>query len=119
MTNQIVNECTNSIPKFLRLFIQLLQRFSEAVRYLNIAALQFAQKGVRVNAVCPGVIRTPMIERFTGGNPEVEAQFTAGEPIGRLGESKEIADAVVWLCSDEASFVTGAAIPVDGGWVAP
>jgi NAD(P)-dependent dehydrogenase (short-subunit alcohol dehydrogenase family) len=84
----------------------------------KVAALEFAQKGVRVNAVCPGVIRTPMIERFTGGNPDIEAQFTAGEPIGRLGEPREIADAVVWLCSDEASFVTGAAIPVDGGWVA-
>jgi NAD(P)-dependent dehydrogenase (short-subunit alcohol dehydrogenase family) len=84
----------------------------------KVAALEFAKQGVRVNAVCPGVIRTPMIERFTADNPEAEAQFTAGEPIGRLGTPEEIAKAVVWLCSDEASFVTGAAIPVDGGWVA-
>jgi len=84
----------------------------------KVAALEFAKSGIRVNAVCPGVIRTPMIERFTGGDPQVEAQFTAGEPIGRLGEPEEIATAVVWLCSDEASFVTGSAIPVDGGWVA-
>ena len=84
----------------------------------KVAALEYAKQGIRVNAVCPGVIRTPMIERFTAGKPEVEAQLTAGEPIGRLGTPDEIANAVIWLCSDDASFVTGAAIPVDGGWVA-
>lgn len=82
------------------------------------AALEFAKSGIRVNAVCPGVIRTPMVERFTSGNPEMEAQLTAGEPSGRLGEPEEIAQAVIWLCSQDASFVTGATIPVDGGWVA-
>ncbi len=84
----------------------------------KVAALEFATQGIRVNAVCPGVIKTPMIERFTGGDPAVEAQFTAGEPIGRLGNPEEVAQAVVWLCTDEASFVTGVAMPVDGGWVA-
>ena len=82
------------------------------------AALEYAPAGIRVNAVCPGVIRTPMIERFTGGDAEAAAQLAAGEPIGRLGEPREIADAAVWLCSDAASFITGDAIPVDGGWVA-
>jgi NAD(P)-dependent dehydrogenase (short-subunit alcohol dehydrogenase family) len=82
------------------------------------AALEYAQAGVRVNAVCPGAIRTPMAERITRGDPETEAQFTAMEPIGRMGSPEEIANAVLRLCSAEASFLTGAAIPVDGGLVA-
>ncbi len=82
------------------------------------AALENAKTGIRINAVNPGVIRTPMIERFTGGKKEVEKQFAQSEPVGRLGEPEEIAEAVVWLCSDAASFVTGHALPVDGGWVA-
>src|SRR5512133_835607 len=82
------------------------------------AALEFAKQNVRVNAVCPGVIKTPMVDRITGGTPEGEAAFAAGEPVGRLGKPEEIATAVVWLCTDEASFVTGIPMPVDGGWVA-
>lgn len=82
------------------------------------AALEYAQKGIRVNAVCPGVIQTAMIDRFIQGRPEVEAQFRAMEPVGRLGRPEEVAEAVVWLCSEEASFVTGAALTVDGGLVA-
>lgn len=82
------------------------------------AALEYARRSIRVNVVCPGVIRTPMIDRFTGKNKEVEKQFANQEPIGRLGEPEEVADAVMWLCSDAASFVTGVALPVDGGWVA-
>jgi NAD(P)-dependent dehydrogenase (short-subunit alcohol dehydrogenase family) len=82
------------------------------------AALDYATKGIRVNAICPGVIRTPMIDRFTGKDKNIEAQFAKTQPIGRLGEPEEIADAVIWLCSKGGSFITGAAIPVDGGWVA-
>ena len=82
------------------------------------AALEYAQQGIRVNAVCPGVIHTPMIDRIVGGDAEVEAQFTALEPVGRMGSPAEVAQAVVWLCSDAASFVTGVAMPVDGGFVA-
>lgn len=82
------------------------------------AALEYATQSIRVNAICPGVIRTAMIDRLTGGNPEVEAQFTALQPVGRMGTPEEIAAAVVWLCSDAASFVTGQAIAVDGGFVA-
>jgi NAD(P)-dependent dehydrogenase (short-subunit alcohol dehydrogenase family) len=81
-------------------------------------ALENAKLGIRVNAVCPGVIRTPMIDRFTGNSKEAEEQFANAEPIGRLGNPEEIADAVVYLCSDAASFVTGHALPVDGSWVA-
>jgi NAD(P)-dependent dehydrogenase (short-subunit alcohol dehydrogenase family) len=82
------------------------------------AALEFAPRGVRVNAVCPGIIRTAMIDRYAGGDAGVEAQLAAGEPIGRMGTAEEVAGTVAWLCSDEASFVTGAALPVDGGWTA-
>lgn len=82
------------------------------------AALEYATRGIRVNAVCPGVIRTPMVERFTGGKAEAEAQLVASEPIGRMGTPEEVAAAVVWLCSGAASFVTGHAMVVDGGFVA-
>jgi NAD(P)-dependent dehydrogenase (short-subunit alcohol dehydrogenase family) len=82
------------------------------------AALETARLGVRVNVVCPGVIRTPMIDRFTGQDKEVEKQFENQEPIGRLGEPHEVADAVIFLCSDAASFITGQYLAVDGGWVA-
>lgn len=82
------------------------------------AALEYATTGIRINAVCPGVIHTEMIDRITGGDPEVEAQFTAFEPVGRMGTPEEIADAVAYLCSDGASFVTGHTMAVDGGFVA-
>ncbi|OQY95564.1 MAG: short chain dehydrogenase [Sphingobacteriales bacterium UTBCD1] len=82
------------------------------------AALEYARQNIRVNAVCPGVIKTPMIDRFTGNSKEVEKQFASQEPVGRLGEPEEVADAVIWLCSDSSSFITGNAIPVDGGWTA-
>jgi NAD(P)-dependent dehydrogenase (short-subunit alcohol dehydrogenase family) len=82
------------------------------------AALEYAKLGIRVNVVCPGVIQTPMIDRLTGKKKESIEQFKELEPIGRFGEPEEIANAVIWLCSDEASFVTGIEIPVDGGFVA-
>jgi NAD(P)-dependent dehydrogenase (short-subunit alcohol dehydrogenase family) len=82
------------------------------------AALEYATQGIRVNAVCPGVIATEMITRFTHSDPDALAELTSTEPVGRLGTPDEIADAVVWLCSDEASFVTGQALAVDGGFVA-
>lgn len=82
------------------------------------AALEFAKSGIRVNAVCPGAIRTPM---FSGGeekHPWLGKSITAAGPMRRLGDPSEIAEAVVWLCSDAASFVTGLPMAVDGGWVA-
>lgn len=82
------------------------------------SALECAKLGIRVNAVCPGAIKTPMIDRITGNKKEVEEQFAAMEPIGRLGQPEEVANSVLWLCSDDASFITGHAMAVDGGWVA-
>ncbi len=82
------------------------------------AALENAKLGVRVNAVCPGIIHTPMIDRATGGSAEAEAQFLAGQPIGRIGRPEEIASAVLFLCSPGASLITGQALAIDGGWVA-
>jgi NAD(P)-dependent dehydrogenase (short-subunit alcohol dehydrogenase family) len=84
----------------------------------RVAALENAKLGIRVNAVCPGVIHTAMIDRITGGVPEVEARFIAPQPIGRMGTPEEVAAAVLWLSSPTASLVTGQALAVDGGWVA-
>lgn len=81
------------------------------------AALDYAQSNIRVNAVIPGYINTPMMDRFTGGTEEGRQQVVALEPVGRVGQPEEIAEAVIWLCSDTASFVTGTAMVVDGGVV--
>jgi NAD(P)-dependent dehydrogenase (short-subunit alcohol dehydrogenase family) len=82
------------------------------------AALEYAETGLRINAVCPGVIDTEMIDRVTHGDPDVERQYVAMEPVGRMGEPEEVADSVLWLCSDEASFVQGETLAVDGGFLA-
>ncbi|MCX4834278.1 MULTISPECIES: glucose 1-dehydrogenase [unclassified Streptomyces] len=78
-------------------------------------ALDYAADGIRVNAVCPGIIETPMMDRFSGGTPEGRARVIAQEPVGRMGRPEEIASAVLWLCSDLGAFATGHAMVVDGG----
>jgi NAD(P)-dependent dehydrogenase (short-subunit alcohol dehydrogenase family) len=79
------------------------------------AALDYAQSNVSINAVAPGNIDTPMIQRFSGGFPEGRQAMISQEPVGRMGRPEEIASAVLWLCSDAASFVTGHPMVVDGG----
>jgi NAD(P)-dependent dehydrogenase (short-subunit alcohol dehydrogenase family) len=82
------------------------------------AALEYAPRGIRVSAVCPGTIETPMVaDMITKGELTV-ADAEAGQPIGRLGRGDEIAAAVLWLCSPGASLVLGVALPVDGGYTA-
>ena len=82
------------------------------------AALEYATRGIRVNAVCPGPIRTRMLEALMEENPRMEPAMIAAVPMRRLGKPEEIAEAVVWLCSDRASYVTGQGIVVDGGFTA-
>jgi NAD(P)-dependent dehydrogenase (short-subunit alcohol dehydrogenase family) len=82
------------------------------------AALEYAKENIRVNAVCPGIIRTKMVQTDIDRDHELEAVYMAKEPIGRIGTPEEVAEAAVWLCSDASSFITGHALAVDGGFVA-
>ena len=82
------------------------------------AALEYATAGIRINAVCPGYIRTPMTQPGIDANPELERRMVSQTPMARLGRPEEIAEAVVWLCSDAASFVTGHTLTPDGGYMA-
>ena len=79
------------------------------------AALEYARQNIRVNAVCPGAIDTPMMGRLTGHRAERAAKMAASEPVGRMGQPSEIGEVVLWLCSPAASFVTGLAMAADGG----
>ena len=82
------------------------------------AALEYAPRGIRINAVCPGLIDTPMASDMIENQPEAMKEFMRDQPIGRVGRADEIAAAALWLCSPGASFVHGVALPVDGGFVA-
>ena len=77
-------------------------------------ALKWARENIRVNAVCPGVIETPMTDAVAK-NPEIRKVMEAMTPLGRMGQAEEIAGAVLWLCSDAASFITGQGLSVNGG----
>jgi NAD(P)-dependent dehydrogenase (short-subunit alcohol dehydrogenase family) len=85
----------------------------------KVAALDYGAQGIRVNAVCPGTARTPMVDRAMRHDPSIDEHLRSLHPIGRIGEASEIAEAAVWLCTPAASFVHGVALPVDGGYVIP
>ena len=92
-----------------------------AVLLAKALALDYAERNIRVNALCPGIIDTPMLEAFANSRPDPKAamaEFSAAQPLGRLGTPEECASAALWLVSDDASFVTGVALPVDGGFTA-
>jgi len=82
------------------------------------AAIECAKAGIRVNAVCPGLVDTPMVDRLSAERPTLRDALIAMKPMGRLGRPEEVAEAAVWLCSDATSFVTGHTLAVDGGYVA-
>jgi NAD(P)-dependent dehydrogenase (short-subunit alcohol dehydrogenase family) len=82
------------------------------------AALEYAKAGLRINAVCPGLVDTPMIDRQTRRDSQIVTKLTAAEPVGRMAAPEEVAQSVLWLCSEAASFVTGHALAVDGGLLA-
>jgi NAD(P)-dependent dehydrogenase (short-subunit alcohol dehydrogenase family) len=82
------------------------------------AALEYAPRGVRINAICPGVIETPMVADMLKTQKAAMDEFLKQQPIGRLGTAEEMAQTVLWLCSPGASFVVGVALPVDGGFTA-
>ncbi len=85
----------------------------------KVAALDYGARGVRVNAICPGTARTPMVERAIAFDASIDDHLKALHPMGRIAEASEIAEAAVWLCTPAASFVLGVALPVDGGYVVP
>lgn len=82
----------------------------------KVAGLELAKTGIRVNAICPGVIHTPMVDRAL--SPELETAYNAMIPMARMGKPEEMAETILYLCSDAASYVTGQAMIADGGWVA-
>lgn len=82
------------------------------------AALQYVRSNIRINALCPGITRSRMIDEFMDQGEEVREYLQNYSPMGRIGEPQEMASAVLWLCSDQASYITGVALPVDGGFLA-
>ena len=92
-----------------------------AVMLAKALALDYATQNIRVNAICPGIIDTPMLKAFAQAMPDPDAawaEYSAAQPMGRLGTPEECANAALWLASDEASFITGVALPIDGGFTA-
>ena len=82
------------------------------------AAMEYAKQNIRINGISPGLIRTPMTDKDRQGRPNYDEWVNRVEPLGRIGEADEVADAVLWLCSSKSSFITGHILAVDGGILA-
>jgi len=90
---------------------------SGVIGLTKAAAIEYAKAGIRVNAVSPGPIDTELLDRFVGGDQQVKKQQGSMIPLGRIGQPEEVAAAVIWLCSDAASFLTGHNLVIDGGYI--
>jgi NAD(P)-dependent dehydrogenase (short-subunit alcohol dehydrogenase family) len=84
---------------------------------MKVAALDYGERGTRVNAISPGIMRTPLTGAAWANDPDQEARLAARQPIGRIAEPKEVAQGVLWLCTDAASYALGATLSIDGGYV--
>jgi NAD(P)-dependent dehydrogenase (short-subunit alcohol dehydrogenase family) len=82
------------------------------------SAIEYAKHGIRINAICPGLVDTPLVANMLKDSKDYADQLIAMHPIGRIAQAKEISDAIVWLCSDRSSYLVGAALPLDGGYTA-
>jgi NAD(P)-dependent dehydrogenase (short-subunit alcohol dehydrogenase family) len=111
----IVNVSSDGGLKALTLMTAYSPSKQGVIGVTRVAALEHIESGIRVNAVCPGPIKTPMLENVWKEHPEREALLLSTVPMKRIGMPMEIAEAIVWLCSDAASYITGHALPVDGG----
>lgn len=111
----IVNVSSAAALKAGRLGVAYYASKHGVIGATQAAAMEFAQKGIRVNAVCPGTVNTEMTERAFFHDENITRLIKSMHPVGRVGHPEEIATAILWLCSDGASFVTGQAVPVDGG----
>lgn len=116
------HKCINL--RFLTLGGLYAWEFEKDGRELNVlgmtksAGVEYAPRGIRINAVCPGTIDAPMVQDMLDGQADAVKEIMRDQVIGRLGTADEVAAAVPWLCSDAASFVIGVALPVDGGFTA-
>jgi len=114
----IVNMASNAAMQATAMLPAYAASKAGVVSLSQTAAVEVAAKGIRINCINPGLIRTPMVAKQLETNPKQVEEFTQMHPIGRIGTPEDIAEAVVWLCSDAASFVVGHPMNVDGGYLA-
>lgn len=115
----IVNSTASSGIKAGRPFMSAYAASKAGIISLSkVAAMEYAEFGLRINVICPSHARTPMLEQLFEMRPEVEANFIAAAPMGRIAAPEEVAEGALWLCSDASSFVTGHVLAVDGGFLA-
>ncbi len=115
----IVNSTASSGIKAGRPFLSAYATSKAGIISLSkVAAMEYAEYGLRINVICPSHARTPMLEQFFEQRPEIEADFIQQAPMGRIAAPEEVAEGALWLCSDASSFVTGHVLAVDGGFLA-